>query len=127
MAPVMKVGARKMLFDILDTSNYKVYNFGQHYKQDSNPYIVLRAMSQTQSTLNRKGIYEQFEVQCYVPDTSTLLLDNMIYVIEELLFSGKVKRIRYLGIVTEDYHDEDIKMYMRAIQVEIPRTVWGCP
>lgn len=103
---------------------YVVYNIGQHYKKSLVPYLVVRTAAQQPEFFgSRRGAYQIFDILIYVPDTSVVILDTITEdVYERLRRSVPFQRYcHFTGTVTADYHDFDIKMYMRSINVEVPR------
>lgn len=107
--------------------DFKIYNVGQHYKHSLEPYFVVRASTQLQEYLgSRLGAYQIFDIMVYVPETSIVILDNIIEDIHErLIRSAPYKRyFTFTGTVSQDYHDTDIQMYTRSVTVQVPRS-WG--
>lgn len=115
---------RQQIYEILKTLNYEVFNIGQNYVFSDVPYIVLRDAGQ-EGAINRLGAYKTWEVLAYVPDTSIVLLDEILDRVEEVL-SASSNQIRINGTRGIDYLDEEINMYMSYIQFYVPRNVRGC-
>lgn len=116
---------RQFIYEVLKTTGYDVFNIGQNYERSATPYIVLKALERQIDTYNRRGAYQYYEVQVYVPDTSVKLLDSVLDAIEEAL-SASIQSSMVNTNLGGDYHDIDINMYMRYIQFQIPIGLRGC-
>lgn len=119
---------RKYLINMLQTllPQYKVYNVGQHYVFDEQPYIVLRAADSAQIlSTNRLGVYQYYEIMCYVPETSAILLDEMIDIVSQAVGHFCGKGLEQTGIMSGDYHDTEIKMYMRYFEIRVVKDIIG--
>lgn len=111
---------REALFDHLKEL-YPTFSVGQHYKHDINPYVVLKAMSQgVGSSGSTLGGWQYYNILCYVPDTSISQLDGMLKSIRQSFIGSSVE---VTGSYGEDFHETEIDMYMRFIEVRIPKEV----
>lgn len=115
---------RKILYDVLNESNYKIYNIGQKPNFSRVPYLVLRYAGMNDS-INRLGAFDTWEVLAYVPDTSIRYLNDILDNIETLMTSS-IQSLKVTGIRGSDFHDTEINMYMNYIQFAVPRTIKGC-
>lgn len=97
-----------------------VYNVGQSYKHKGSPYIVLKAMTDSRSGNNSYGGFQTYNIMCYVPDTSTAQLDEIITAVKNKVFELQKYGIEYTGDLGEDFHDSDINMYMRYVGIRVP-------
>lgn len=93
-----------------------VKNVGQSYKHSDKPYIVLKAMN---DTVSGPGGLQTYNLLCYVPDTSTKALDDLINAVKNHVIELQDKGIEYVGL-GEDFHDTEIKMYMRYVAIRVP-------
>ena len=100
-----------------------VKNIGQSYKHSDTPYIVLKAMYQTPDGNNSYGGYQNYNLLCYAPDTSTYLLDVLVKRVRSRVFELKEQGVEFTGQLGEDFHDTDIKMYMRYISIRVPQQI----
>lgn len=116
----MKAWTRKEIFDILNKV-YKTYSIGQHYVHDTEPYVILKASSQQNDIGNSLGCWQLYNIMCYVPDTSIVLMDEMIKRVTDLIKG--IREIEITGILGEDYHDTEINMYMRYVEIRVPKEV----
>lgn len=116
---------RKKLYDHLNSLySGRVFSVGQHYQHDENSYVVLKSVEQSSDTFgSSKGGWQNYNIMCYVPDTSILNLDTMIEAIENSFKTLNNKPVEVTGVRGEDYHDTEIDMYMRYIVVRIPKEV----
>lgn len=115
---------RQTIYDMLTAAGYPVYNIGQNYRYSDTPYLVLRDAGQDAS-FNRLGGFKIWEVMCYVPDTSIVMLDTILDKVEEVL-AVTSPEIRPNGNRGMDYHDTEINMYMNYVQFRVPRNIRGC-
>lgn len=97
-----------------------VKNVGQSYKQSNSPYIVLKATSDTSDSGNRFGGYQNYNLLCYVPDTSTKMLDDLVNAVKNRVFELQSEGVEYAGSIGEDFHDTEISMYMRYVAIRVP-------
>lgn len=100
-----------------------VKNIGQSYKYSDEPYIVLKAMNQTPDGNNSFGGYQFYNLLCYVPDTSTYQLDRLVTAVKNRVFELKDQGVELTGELGEDFHDADISMYMRYIEIRVPQQI----
>jgi hypothetical protein len=100
-----------------------VKNVGQSYKRSDEPYIVLKAMSQSPDTRNSYGGYQNYNLLCYAPDTTTVILDNLVNAVKNRALELKEQGVEFTGELGEDFHDTDIKMYMRFVSIRVPRQI----
>jgi hypothetical protein len=114
----MKRWNREILFTYLD-SIFDTYSIGQKYQYSETPYIVLKGMSQSVGN-NIIGGWQYYRIMCYVPDTSISELDGMIEIIKSNL---KGTNLEITGTLSEDYKDTEISMYMRYVDIRIPKEV----
>ena len=111
---------RKAIHNVLNKV-YPTYSIGQHYVHDKEPYIVLKAASQQNDIGNALGGWQVYNVMCYVTDTSIALLDEMLKRVVDI-FKG-IREIEITGIMAEDYHETEIRMYMRYVEIRVPKEV----
>ena len=97
-----------------------VKNIGQSYKYSDTPYIVLKAMTDTSDGGNRLGGYQVYNLLCYVPDTSTKMLDDLVNAVKNRVLELQNEGIEYAGSLGEDFHDTEISMYMRYVAIRVP-------
>lgn len=97
-----------------------VKNIGQSYKHSNSAYIVLKAMSDTRDTGNSYGGFQTYNLLCYVPDTSTKALDDLVNAVKNRVFELESEGVEYAGSLGEDFHDTDINMYMRYVAIRVP-------
>lgn len=97
-----------------------VKNVGQSYKYSDTPYIVLKAMKDERDVGNSFGGFQRYNLLCYVPDTSTKILDNLVTAVKNRVFELQGEGIEYIGSVGEDFHDTEINMYMRYVEIRVP-------
>lgn len=100
-----------------------VKNVGQSYKHSNEPYIVLKEMNQTPDGNNSWGGYQAYNLLCYVPDTSTAILDDLVTAVKNKVYELKEHGVEFTGDLGEDFHDADIKMYMRYVAIRVPRQI----
>lgn len=100
-----------------------VKNIGQSYKHSDNPYIVLKSMPQIPDGNNPFGGYQVYNLLCYVPDTSTYLLDSLVNAVKNRVFELKEQGVEFMGELGEDFHDSDIEMYMRYVKIRVPQQI----
>lgn len=110
--------ARQYLYNTLKQLGWEIFNIGENHIQSMEPYIVLKRLDSGEVT-NSKGRIDLFDILCYVPDTTTDLLDQVCDAVEDVLItsSSTYNTTSLRGI---DYHDTDIKMYMSYIRVQFP-------
>lgn len=109
--------------DIINAFNdiAPVYNPGQHYKYDNNPFIVLKAMYEESDSSSSFGGYQKYNLLCYVPDTSMVKLDEIINRVKERVFELEYTGLEYNGTLGEDFHEKAINMYMRFVTIRVPK------
>lgn len=103
---------------------YKTYNVGQNYVRADIPYFVVRAGTQLRELSgSRLGAYQIIDIMIYVPNTSIVMLDNLVEEVYNRIKNHEsyCKYIEFTGTVSQDYHDYDIEMYTRYITIQIPR------
>ena len=100
-----------------------VKNIGQSYKHSDTPYIVLKAMTQEPDGNNSFGGYQVYDLLCYVPDTSAAQLDALVNAVKNRVFELKEQGVEFTGELGEDFHDTDIKMYMRYVEIRVPQQI----
>lgn len=117
MSILERCDRRKLISVLGEVAN--VYNIGQNYVHSDSPYIVLKAKLQ-ESSLNIKGAWQYYEVMCYTPSSSIVTLDDLIETVKEILkYKCPLAEItNELGI---DYLDEEIDMYMRYLEIRVPK------
>lgn len=115
---------RQFLYNALKTLNYPVKFIGQSYRYETSPYLVLRNSGMNTSA-NRTGAYDMWEVLVYVPDTSVKFLDGILDKVEETLVLAD-SGIEATGQRGSDYHDTEINMIMNYIEFRVPRLIRGC-
>lgn len=103
-----------------------VYNVGQHYKHDEEPYLVLKAMTESQDTANSLGGYQNYNIMVYVPDTSTVLLDNKLSEVKQKVFMLSQFGVEYTGELGEDFYETEIRMFMRYVAFRVPKQIKPC-
>lgn len=96
-----------------------VKNIGQSYRHSDKPYIVLKAMSDA-SGGNSFGSFQNYNLLCYVPDTSMKMLDDLVNAVRNRVFELQSEGIEYAGSMGEDFHDTEINMYMRYVAMRVP-------
>lgn len=97
-----------------------VKNIGQSYKHSDTPYIVLKAMTDSRSGRNSFGGFQSYNLLCYVPDTSTKQLDDLVKAVKNRVFELQSEGVEYTGSMGEDFHDTEINMYMRYVAIRVP-------
>lgn len=107
---------RKEINDLLETK-YPTYAIGQHKGECNSAYLVLKFNDQSGSSISRKGAFQLFEVLAYTPEASIASLEDMTDDILEVL-EGKYE---FSGKITQDYHDTEVKAYMRSVQFRKPK------
>lgn len=100
-----------------------VKNVGQSYKNSNEPYIVLKEMNMTPDGHNSIGGYQAYNLLCYAPDTSTLQLDELVNAVKNRVFELKEQGVEFTGDLGEDFHDADIRMYMRYVAIRVPQQI----
>jgi len=100
-----------------------VKNVGQSYKHSDEPYIVLKEMNTTSDGNNSRGGYKTFNLLCYVPDTSTSQLDALVTAVKNRVFELKEQGVEYKGEMGEDFHDAEIRMYMKYVAIRVPQQI----
>lgn len=116
-----KAWDRKAIFDLINKV-YPTYSVGQHYKHDERPYVVLKAMTQTIDLYGSQlGSYQQYNILCYVPDNSIECLDVMVKRISDMI--KPIDGLEITGTLGEDYHETEIGMYMRYLEIRVPKEV----
>lgn len=100
-----------------------VKNVGQSYKHSDEPYIVLKGMNMTTDGNNSWGGYQSYNLLCYVPDTSAIQLDALVNAVKNKVFELKEQGVEFAGELGEDFHDEEIKMYMRYVAIRVPQQI----
>lgn len=100
-----------------------VKNVGQSYMHSDEPYIVLKEMNQTRDGKNSYGGYQAYNLLCYVPDTSTVQLDALVKAVRNRVFELKEQGVEYTGDSGEDFHDIEIKMYMKYVAIRVPQQI----
>lgn len=108
---------RKKLTDLLKDNGYRVYSIGQIETPQKDPYLVL-LISDSSSIPNPYGRKQMIEILCYTPDTSIFRLDEIVENIKNLIMKEGYGD-EFTGIGT-DYHDTQLKAYMRNIKFEVP-------
>ena len=101
----------------------KVYNIGQSYKHSVRPYIVIKAMVDSNGGVNRCGGFQGYNIMCYVPDTSTKALDDLVTAVRNRVYELQEYGVEYTGELGEDFHDTDIRMYMRYVGIRVPHQI----
>lgn len=97
-----------------------VKNIGQSYKRSDKPYIVLKAMVDAKDGGNSYGGFQNYNLLCYVPDTSTKMLDDLVNAVRNRVFELQSEGVEYTGSLGEDFHDTEINMYMRYVAIRVP-------
>ena len=116
-----KAWGRKEIFTLLNKV-YPTYSIGQHYKHDEKPYIVLKAMQQsTGIDGSQLGCHQYYNILCYVPDTSIASLDIMVKRISDMI--KPIEGVEIAGTKAEDFHETEIGMYMRYLEIRVPKEV----
>ena len=100
-----------------------VKNVGQSYKHSDEPYIVLKETNMTPDGNNSYGGYQAYNLLCYVPDTSTAQLDDLVKAVRNRVFELKEQGVEFTGDLGEDFHDTDIKMYMKYVAIRVPQQI----
>ena len=100
-----------------------VKNVGQSYKHSDKPYIVLKEMPQSPDSNNPIGGYKSYRLLCYVPDTSAARLDELVKAVTNKVFELKEQGVEFTGVLGEDFHDADIRMYMKYVSIRIPQQI----
>lgn len=95
------------------------YSVGQKTGLCTEPYLVVKYKPQIPSVSNSHGGWQYLEIMVYVPDTSIIALDGILTQVKTTL-RGLVE---ITGNMTPDYHDQEVKAYMRAIEFRIPKEV----
>lgn len=116
-----KIWNRKAIFDLINKV-YPVYSVGQHYQHDDNPYVILKATQQQVDTGGSQlGGFQNYDIMCYVPATSILQLDEMLKRIKDIIVP--IEGLEFTGDMNEDFHDTEINMYMRYLQIRVPKEI----
>lgn len=107
---------------LIDKFNHiaPVKNVGQSYKHSDAPYIVLKAMTDGRDSGNSFGGFQNYNLLCYVPDTSTKMLDDLVNAVKNRVFELQSEGVEYAGSLGEDFHDTEINMYMRYVAIRVP-------
>lgn len=72
------------------------------------------------SVNNRKGIFEYWEVLCYVPAYSMVDLDELqMEAIDKLLPLG----VEITGSLGADFYDPELEAYMTSVEIRVPKTL----
>ena len=112
---------RKSIFDIINKV-YKTYSVGQHYVHDNEPYVILKAIQQqVDPSGSQSGGFQYYNIMCYVPATSILQLDEMLVRIKDIF--KPIKEVEFTGSLNEDFHETEIDMYMRYLEIRVPKEV----
>lgn len=82
--------------------------------------IILRKKPSIPSVNSSVGTHIYWEVMCYVPENSTVALDNLVEKVITVLRRNGVDVTNSFG---EDYHDEDLKAYMSTVEVRTPKVI----
>lgn len=78
-------------------------------------------MTESPSGVNSFGGFQSYNIMCYVPDTSTAMLDNLVTAVRNRVYELQSTGIEYTGDLGEDFHDTEINMYMRYVAIRVPR------
>lgn len=117
----MKAWNRKAIFDEINKV-YQTYSVGQHYIKDNIPYVILKAtQQQTQPNGSQLGVFQYYQIMCYVPATSISQLDEMLKRLKDIFMP--IKEIEITGAFNEDFHDTEIDMYMRYFEIRVPKEI----
>lgn len=101
---------------------YPTYSVGQHYVHDEKPYVVLKSIQQqVDPGGSQLGGFQYYNILCYVPDNSILQLDEMLKRIKDIF--KPIKEVEFTGVMNEDFHETEIRMYMRYLEIRVPKEV----
>lgn len=114
---------RKYIRDALLPLGYNIHNIGASYKEQETPYLVLK-MTGAEGTTNRLGRMREYQILCYSPVSSMVLLDNIVAQVVNAM--KHTRGITVTNVLGEDYLDEDINMYMQYVTIEVPEVIGGC-
>lgn len=119
---------RKTIIEILKGTGYEVYNLGQNYRMSSIPYLVLQDGGRIASTTmtRSRGYHRVYTVMCYSPDSSTILLDEVVDNVYKTLYNASERIEIDEGTFMPEFHDEDINMYMKSFDFQIPEARECC-
>lgn len=105
---------RKTISEILK-KEYPIAPINTKKGPAKNPYLVIKFSEESQSTQNSLGSFVYFEVLAYVPSNSISPMDSVITKVKSALNDVA----EFTGRITEDYFDDNVQAYMRAIEFKI--------
>lgn len=105
---------RKMISDILK-KKYPIFPINTKKNSAKETYLVIKFSEEGLSSENSLGSFMYFEILVYVPSNSILPIDSAVNDVKNILSNVA----EFTGRVTEDYFDDNVQAYMRAIQFKI--------
>lgn len=105
---------RNMISKILK-KEYDTFPINTKKGTAKSPYVVIKFSEESLSNENSLCSFIYFEVLAYVPNNSIAPMDDVVNNVKNALKDVA----EFTGRITEDYFDDNVQAYMRAIEFKI--------